>query len=182
MPDPYISDEVGLNNASSRSQVDTQDDEWRLAATAVGPVDFFQNTIPAGPNNQSISADGYTLMTSANGSTVQVSLRDLTDADIVSSNSVGSVASGQPRLDNTSTLQGNAPRPASYYDASAQPRSKTNPPHLPHPPYLLFPCLPCSPPSLPHSSPKSDKSIRILWVIGGSGNISQINYDRAIVL
>ncbi len=122
MPDTYISDEVGFNNASSRSQVDTQDDEWRLAATASGPVDFFQNTITAGSNNQAIRADEYTLMTSANGTTVQVSLHDLTDADIANSNSVGSVASGQPRLDNTSTLQGNAPRPASYYNASAQPR------------------------------------------------------------
>ena len=122
MPEPYISDEVGFNNATSRNQVDTLDDVWRSAATAIGPVSFSQNTIPAGPNNQSISADGYTLMMSENGTLVQVSLRNLNDADIANSSSVGMVASGQPRLDNTSTLQGSAPRPASFYNTSAQPR------------------------------------------------------------
>ena len=122
IPTPYISNEVGFNNAASRSQVDAQDDVWRSAATAAGAVEFSQNTIPPGQNNDPISANGYVLMTTASGITVKVSLHDVTDADIANPSSLGMLVSGSPRLNNTSTLQEDAPRPASFYNTSAQPR------------------------------------------------------------
>lgn len=120
LPIPYISDEVGFNNATSRSQVEAQDDAWRSAAMATGSSNFFQNTISPGSNNEPVSPDSYTLMTTVSGVSVQVSLHDVTDADISNPRSLGMLASGSPRLDNTSTLQGSAPRPASFYNTNAQ--------------------------------------------------------------
>lgn len=121
VPTIYISDEVGSNNSFSRSQVDEQDDDWRNAATIVGAGNFTQNVIPTG-SNEAISPTAYPLMTTATGITVDVSLRDITDAELALANPLGTAATGNPSLSSSNTLQGSAPRPASLYDTSGQSR------------------------------------------------------------
>ncbi|MEO1400354.1 MAG: DUF11 domain-containing protein [Cyanobacteria bacterium J06635_1] len=120
-PVPYISDEVGFNNATSRSKVETLDDQWRSAANSAGGVVVTQNQIPAGSTTP-ISASAYPLLTTASGITVTTSLHDVTDTDLSNPNSIGTVATGNAQLSTTSTLQGDAPRPASFYNTAAQPR------------------------------------------------------------
>ncbi|NEO34284.1 MAG: hypothetical protein F6K36_28550 [Symploca sp. SIO3C6] len=117
----YISDEVGFDSITSRTRVDTQDDNWRNGAINSGATNFTQNLIPAG-TRESISATAYPLITTASGIAVEVSLRDLTNAELALPNSTGTVVTGNPRLDSSNTLQGSAPRPASLYNTSAQPR------------------------------------------------------------
>ncbi|MGB7443683.1 MAG: hypothetical protein WA919_21680 [Coleofasciculaceae cyanobacterium] len=121
VPTVYISDEVGSNNSLSRSQVEEQDDNWRNAATIFGASNFTQNVIPTG-SNEAISPTAYPLITTATGIMVDVSLRDLTDADLALPSSLGTAATGNPRLSNSDTLQGSAPRPTSLYDTSGQSR------------------------------------------------------------
>ena len=119
-PVPYISDEVGFNNSTSRSQVDTLDTPWRSATSGVGATVITQNQIASG-SNVTISADGYGLFTTASGIAVTTSLHNFTNADLSNANSVGTVATSA-QLSTTDTLQGDAPRPASFYDTVAQPR------------------------------------------------------------
>ncbi|NEP02224.1 MAG: hypothetical protein F6K58_26925 [Symploca sp. SIO2E9] len=121
VPITYISDEVGFNNITSRIQVDTQDDNWRNGAINFGATNFTQNLITAG-TTESISATAYSLMTAASGISVNVSLRNLTDAELALPHSTGTAATGNSRLDSSSTLQSSAPRPASLYNTNAQPR------------------------------------------------------------
>ena len=120
-PVPYISDEVGFNNATSRSQVDSLDAPWQSAATTIGATITTQNQIPAG-STTTISGNAYTLFTTASGITVTTSLHDVTDADLSIPNSVGSVVTGNAQFSTNDTLQGDAPRPASFYNTNAQPR------------------------------------------------------------
>ncbi|MEO0394810.1 MAG: DUF11 domain-containing protein [Cyanobacteria bacterium P01_A01_bin.137] len=120
-PVSYISDEVSFNNAASRSQVDNLDTPWQSAATTIGATIVTQNQIPAG-STTTISGNAYALFTTASGITVTTSLHDVTDADLNIPNSVGSVATGNAQLATNDTLQGNAPRPASFYNTTAQPR------------------------------------------------------------
>ena len=120
-PVPYISDEVGFNNAASRAQVDSLATPWQAAAATIGATTVTQNQIPAG-NNATISGNAHSLFTTASGITVTTSLHDVTDADLSMPNSVGSVATGNAQLSSNDTLQGDAPRPASFYNTAAQPR------------------------------------------------------------
>ncbi|NJL87240.1 MAG: DUF11 domain-containing protein [Leptolyngbyaceae cyanobacterium SM1_1_3] len=121
-PAVFISEEVGFDNAASRSQTDRLDDSWRTEAMQAGAIAFEQSQIPNGPNNEAIAPSRYPLLTTASGVTVEISLQDVTVADVINSDSTGTVASGSPRLSSSSTLQGDAPRPASFYDNSSQPR------------------------------------------------------------
>ncbi|MEM1252861.1 MAG: hypothetical protein AAGI69_10535 [Cyanobacteria bacterium P01_H01_bin.21] len=120
-PVPYISDEVGFNNATSRAQVDTLDTPWQSAATTIGATIITQNQIPAG-SNTTISGNAHTLFTTASGITVTTSLHDVTDVDLSIPNSIGFVATGNAQLSTNDTLQGNAPRPASFYNTTAHSR------------------------------------------------------------
>jgi len=112
----YISDEVGGNTTASRSQVDTLDDAWRNAANSAG---FGKVTSWISlDSDTSIPANAYPLLTTANGITVNVSLLDMPNL----TNCTGTPPTGQPFLSASNTLQGSAPRPASLYNTSAQPR------------------------------------------------------------
>ena len=112
----YISNEVGGNTAISRSQVDTLDDAWRNAANSAG---FGRVTSWVSlDSDTSIPANAYPLFTTASGVTVNVSLLDMPNL----TNCTGTPPTGQPFLSASNTLQGSAPRPASLYNTSAQPR------------------------------------------------------------
>ena len=119
-PIPYISDEVGFNNVASRSQVDSLDTPWRSAVSSVGATVVTQNQIAPG-SSTTISAAGYGLFTTTSGIDVTTSLHDFTNTDLSNPNSVGTVATSA-QLSTTTTLQGDAPRPASFYNTTAQPR------------------------------------------------------------
>ncbi|MGD1852998.1 MAG: hypothetical protein ACFB2W_01990 [Leptolyngbyaceae cyanobacterium] len=121
VPVPYVSDEVGFNNAASRAQVDSLDTPWQTAAANIGATIITQNQIPAG-STTTISGNAHTLFTTASGITATTSLHDVTDTDLSIPNSVGSVATGNAQLSANNTLQGDAPRPASFYNTTAQPR------------------------------------------------------------
>ncbi|MBT9311287.1 hypothetical protein [Leptothoe kymatousa] len=116
----YISDEVGFNNKGSRNQVESLDDPWRSAASAIGAATITQNQIPTG-DDVSISADNYELFTTSSGITVSTSLHNVTNAELSNPNSVGTVANSA-QLRDSNTLQSDAPRPHSLYNTTAQPR------------------------------------------------------------
>ncbi len=120
-PVPYISDEVGYNNSGSRNQVDLLDTPWLIEADSVGATIVTQNQISSG-NETTILADDYELFTTASGIVTTVSLHNFTNTDLSNPNNVGTVITGSAELSNSNTLQGDAPRPASFYNTAAQPR------------------------------------------------------------
>lgn len=120
-PIPYISDEVGFNSATSRAQVDTLDTPWQSAIDTIGATIVTQNQIST-DSNTTITSNAYELFTTASGIAVTASLHDVTAADLSIPNSVGSISSGDAQLRANNTLQGDAPRPASFYNTTAQPR------------------------------------------------------------
>lgn len=113
---PYISNEIGPDGVTNRNQVDTLDDTWRNAANNAG---FGKVTVWNSPGpDVPISSNAYPLLTTSSGVMVNVSLLDMPNI----SDCLGTVATGQPNLDISNALQGSAPRPASLYNTSAQPR------------------------------------------------------------
>ncbi|MEM7793681.1 MAG: hypothetical protein AAF579_04405 [Cyanobacteria bacterium P01_C01_bin.118] len=120
-PIPHISDEVGYNNSSSRNQVDLLDTPWLIEANSAGAVVVTQNQIVSG-SGATIPADNYELFTTASGIVTTASLYNFTNADLINPNGVGTAITGNAELANSTTLQGDAPRPASFYNTAAQPR------------------------------------------------------------
>lgn len=107
---PFISAEVGDNNLAAREATDRLDDAWRLAAEAAGLTAVFAGRID--------DATLPNVLVGPDGTRVEVSLRDVPDADLRSRpNGVGTAATTQGFAGGAAvtTMQDESPKPQSLY-------------------------------------------------------------------
>jgi len=103
----YISDAVGQNNIANRAIVDTQDDPWRAAVGAAVSCPAGQSLVI---EEGDITTAGLPeVLNSTMGTSVNISLQNMTNAGVGTTHTSQGTASGA----GNTNMQDNSPKPAS---------------------------------------------------------------------